>query len=244
MTRGDALEIMEDLDGDSFDLIFADAPYLLSNGGTSMSGGKRVAVDKGAWDHSSGDVEEDHHFHRAWLRRCRRLLRPSGTIWVCGNYQSICSMGWAMQQLGYHFLNMVTWIKPNPPGNLGCRSLLYSTEFLIWAATRRYKPLRHTFLDKEVARVIGGGKQLRDTWTISPPAAPEKRFGKHPAQKPEALIERCLAISSEEGDRVLDPFMGSGTTAVVAARMKRRFLGIEREFGYIKIARKRLAAAL
>lgn len=239
LLRRDALEVLGELPAASFDMIFADPPYLLSNGGTTMQAGKRARVDKGAWDRSRGDVETDHLWHRAWLRGCQRVLKPSGTIWVCGNYASICSVGWAMQSLGFHFLNVVTWEKQNPPSNLGCRTLTYSTEFLIWAAPQRYKPLRHAFNYEEL-KAECDGRQMRDVWVFSPPPPSERRHGKHPTQKPEALLDRCLKVSAREGDLVLDPFCGSATTGVAALRRGCRFVGVEADGSYLEIARKRL----
>jgi len=128
--KGDSLALLDRFEDQTFDLIFADPPYFLSNGGFTCSGGKRVAVKKGDWDTSKG-IEADHEFTSAWLKACQRLLKPSGSIWVSGTQHVIFSVGFAMQQLGYKLLNTVTWYKPNAAPNLSCRMITHSTEILL-----------------------------------------------------------------------------------------------------------------
>lgn len=161
---GECLEVMDRLiakhpDG-VFDLIFADPPYFLSNGGISCHAGKMVKVDKGAWDKSRG-AEENHNFNREWLRRCQQLLKPNGTIWVSGTHHVIFSVGYAMQQLDFKLLNQVTWQKPNPPPNLACRYFTHSTETLLWAA--KNPKSKHIFNYADMKRV-NAGKQMKDVW--------------------------------------------------------------------------------
>ena len=143
-----------------FDLIFADPPYFLSNGGISCHGGKMVKVDKGDWDKSRG-AEENHNFNRAWLERCQQLLKPNGTIWVSGTHHVIFSVGYAMQQLNMKLLNQVTWQKPNPPPNLACRYFTHSTETLLWAA--KTPKSKHVF-NYSAMKAENGGKQMKDVW--------------------------------------------------------------------------------
>jgi site-specific DNA-methyltransferase (adenine-specific) len=145
-----------------------------------------------------------------------------------------------MQQLDFKLLNDVSWVKPNPPPNLSCRYFTHATETIIWAA--KNKKSRHTF-NYKLMREANAGKQMKSVWTIPPPETWEKRAGKHPAQKPVALIERILLASSNEGDLILDPFMGSGTTLVAALRTKRHAIGLEVETKYIDLAIARLGAA-
>src|SRR5258706_135768 len=132
LVAGDCLDVLAALPDASVDLIFADPPYLLSNGGTTCASGRRVSVDKGGWD-ASGGLAADHEWNRTWLDACRRTLKPSGTIWVSGTQHVIFSIGFALQQLGYHLLNTITWFKPNASPNLACRFLTHSTEIGLWA---------------------------------------------------------------------------------------------------------------
>jgi len=219
-----------------FDMIFADTPYFLSNGGITCHAGKMVKVDKGQWDKSNGP-ELNHEFNMSWLSRCQRLLKPNGTIWVSGTHHVIHSVGYAMQQLGMKILNDITWEKPNPPPNLSCRYFTHSTETIIWAA--RNEKAKHCF-NYDAMRKINDGKQMKSVWTLPSPNGNEKVFGKHPTQKPIALLERIILASTNEGDLVMDPFSGSSTTGVAAIRLKRRFVGIELESEYLSLSVKRL----
>jgi site-specific DNA-methyltransferase (adenine-specific) len=189
-----------------FDGIFADPPYFLSNGGITCHAGKMVKVDKGAWDQSRGP-ELNHEFNLEWLRRCQRVLKPDGTLWVSGTHHVIFSVGFAIQQLGMKLLNQITWEKPNPPPNLACRCFTHSTETVLWAAKTTKSKHRFNYADM---RAFNGGKQMKDVWRFTAPKDAEKLHGKHPTQKPVALIERILQASTSEGDLVLDPFMGGG----------------------------------
>jgi site-specific DNA-methyltransferase (adenine-specific) len=217
-----------------FDMIFADPPYFLSNGGITCHAGRMVKVDKGDWDHSRGP-ELNHEFNTEWLRRCQRVLKPNGTIWVTGTHHVIFSVGYAMQQLGFKILNDIAWEKPNPPPNLSCRYFTHSTETVLWAA--KNEKSRHLFNYKAMKAVTG--KQMKTVWRIYPPANGEKAFGKHPTQKPVTLVERCLLAATNAGDRVLDPFMGGGTTAVACIRTYREFVGVEIDLTYLHLAGKR-----
>jgi site-specific DNA-methyltransferase (adenine-specific) len=238
--QGDCLNVMAAMPEESVDLIFADPPYFLSNDGITCHAGKMVSVNKGDWDKSRG-ADANHEFNRAWLAACQRLLKPNGSIWVSGTSHVIHSVGFAMQQLEFKLLNDISWVKPNPPPNLSCRYFTHATETIIWAAKNNKS--RHTF-NYKLMREENGGKQMKSVWPILPPKREEKRFGKHPAQKPIALIERVIRASSNEGDLVLDPFMGCGTTAVAATRCSRTILGIERDDEFISTTLSRIAAEL
>jgi len=222
-----------------FDMIFADPPYFLSNGGITCHAGRMVKVDKGDWDKSRG-TELNHEFNTEWLRRCQRVLRPNGTIWVTGTSHVIFSVGHAMQQLGFKILNDITWEKPNPPPNLSCRYFTHSTETVLWAA--KNEKSKHCF-NYPLMRRIAGGKQMKSVWRLAAPRSEEKQFGKHPTQKPIALVERCILASTRDGDLILDPFVGAGTSAVAAVRTHRRCVGIETDKGHLKVASSRLQAA-
>jgi site-specific DNA-methyltransferase (adenine-specific) len=235
--QGDCLDLLAQIPESSVDLVFADPPYFLSNGGITCHAGKMVSVNKGDWDKSRGP-DANHEFNRSWLAAAQRVLKPNGSIWVSGTAHVIHSVGFAMQQLGFKLLNDISWVKPNPPPNLSCRYFTHATETLIWAA--KDKKSRHTFhykLMKETNR----GKQMKSAWwDIRPPEPWEKKFGKHPTQKPLALLERILLASSNEGDLVLDPFSGSGTTALAALRNKRVFRGIEIDPKWVRVSTLRL----
>jgi site-specific DNA-methyltransferase (adenine-specific) len=230
--QSDCLALLPQLPASSVDLIFADPPYFLSNGGITCHAGKMVSVNKGSWDKlpglDSGPVrarfDEVHAFNTAWLAAAQRLLKPNGSIWVSGTAHVIHSVGFAMQQLGFKLLNDISWVKPNPPPNL-------------WAA--KDKKSRHTF-NYKLMKEANRGKQMKSVWEIKPPESWEKKFGKHPTQKPVALLERILLASSNEGDLVLDPFSGSGTTALAALRTKRNFRGIEIDKKWIQVSSQRL----
>lgn len=221
-----------------FDCIFADPPYFLSNGGISCHAGRMVKVDKGDWDKSRGP-ELNHEFNLEWLRRCQRVLKPNGTLWVSGTQHVIFSIGFAMQQLGFKLLNDITWEKPNPPPNLSCRYFTHATETVLWGA--KNEKSKHCF-NYDLMRQTNGGKQMKSVWTMTAPSGSEKEFGKHPTQKPIALVERCLLASTKEGDLVLDPFLGGGTTAVTALRTKRGCVGIELDEAHIKLSESRVKA--
>jgi site-specific DNA-methyltransferase (adenine-specific) len=247
--QGDCLDILAALPADSIDLIFADPPYFLSNNGITCHAGRMVSVNKGDWDKLPGAdldpararYDKVHAFNRAWLAACQRLLRPNGTIWVSGTSHVIHSVGFAMQQLEFKLLNDISWVKPNPPPNLSCRYFTHATETIIWAA--KNKKSRHTFHYQHMKQ-LAGGKQMKSVWTIPPPEPWEKKFGKHPTQKPLALLERILLASSSEGDTVLDPFLGSGTSAVAALRLSRHVIGVDFDQASIELTLIRLCSDL
>ena len=241
--QGNALELLdafaERQPEGSFDMIFADPPYFLSNGGITCHAGRMVKVDKGQWDKSRG-AELNHEFNTEWLKRCQRALKPNGTIWVTGTHHVIFSIGFAMQQLGFKILNDIAWEKPNPPPNLSCRYFTHSTETVLWAA--KNEKSRHCF-NYAAMKKENANRQMKSVWRLTAPKKEEKQFGKHPTQKPLALVERCVLASTREGDLVFDPFLGAGTTAVAAVQAKRRFVGIELDEAHLKIALKRVDQA-
>jgi len=195
-----------------------------------------VSVNKGKWDVSQG-IEENHKFNLAWLSECQQVLTKNGVIWVSGTAHVIFSIGFAMQQLRFKILNDIIWFKPNASPNLSCRYFTHSTETVIWAAKNRKS--KHTF-NYELMKQLSNGKQMRNMWEITPPQRKEKAHGKHPTQKPLKLLERILLASTNEGDTVLDPFNGSGSTGVAALRLGRKYLGIEISEEYLELTIKRL----
>lgn len=239
---------MDALPAGSVDMIFADPPYNLSNGGFTCQSGRRASVDKGSWDVSRG-IEEDFSFHLKWITACRRVLRDEGTIWISGTYHSIYACGYALQRAGYHILNDICWFKPNAPPNLSGRYFTASHETLIWA--RKSPDARHTF---KYELMKGGGwhrndplkkedRQMRSVWSIPAPKKAEKVHGKHPTQKPLALLRRLICASTNEGDLVLDPFTGSSTSGIAARSANRRFIGIDTNAGYLDLSIRRVEAA-
>jgi site-specific DNA-methyltransferase (adenine-specific) len=240
LLHGDCLNILPHLPANSVDMIFADPPYFLSNGGITCHSGRMVSVDKGEWDVSQG-LEENHRFNLAWLSECQRVLTDNGSIWVSGTAHVIFSVGFAMQQLGFKILNDVIWFKPNAAPNLSCRYFTHSTETIIWAA--KNKSSKHTF-NYELMKQLNNGKQMRNVWEITPSQPKEKAHGKHPTQKPLKLLERILLASTKGGDTVLDPFNGSGSTGVAAFKLGRKYIGIEISEEYLKLSLRRLEEEL
>ncbi len=179
-----------------FDMIFADPPYFLSNGGITCHAGRMVRVDKGAWDKSRGP-ELNHEFNLEWLRRCQKVLKPNGTIWVSGTLHVIFSVGYAMQQLGYKILNDIAWEKPNPPPNLSCRYFTHSTETILWAA--KNEKSKHLFNYARM-RKLNGGKQMKTVWTIGAASKAEKKpLANTPRKSPSPWLS---AASSPPPKRV------------------------------------------
>jgi len=237
--KADCLDILAQIPENSIDMIFADPPYFLSNGGITCYAGKMVSVNKGKWDKSQG-AEANHEFNKKWLAACQRVLTPNGTIWVSGTSHIIFSVGFAMQQLGFKILNDISWFKINPPPNLSCRYFTHSTETVIWAA--KNKKSRHCF-NYTLMKEMSGGKQMKSLWEIYPPTREEKIYGKHPTQKPLKLLNRIILASTKRSDIVLDPFNGSGSTGVSAFHMGRKYIGIELEKKYLDVSVKRLKDA-
>ncbi|WP_443740299.1 DNA-methyltransferase [Treponema sp.] len=234
LAQGNSLELLKNIDF-KFNMIFADPPYFLSNGGISVQSGKMVSVNKGNWDKSQG-FEKDNDFNRQWLSLCREHLTDDGTIWVSGTFHNIFSVAQQMTEIGYKILNCITWQKSNPPPNLSCRYFTHSTEFILWA--RKSQKSKHYF-NYKLMKEINGGTQMRDVWTLPAIAKWEKSCGKHPTQKPLPLLARIILASTKENDWILDPFAGSSTTGIAASILGRRFLGLEKETEFLEIAKAR-----
>lgn len=242
---GDCLKIISRFPDNYVDMIFADPPYNLSNNGVTCYAGKMVSVNKGYWDKSKG-FEADLHFHETWISECRRILKPEGTIWISGTNHSIYQCGFLLQKLNFHILNDIAWFKPNAAPNLACTTFAHSHETLLWA--RKDKKTRHIFnykLMKEGKfpedKMKVPEKQMRSVWSIPTPTPEEKFFGKHPTQKPLALLKRIILSSTNEGSLILDPFNGSGTTGIAAKIVgKRKYIGIDISEEFIELTKKRL----
>ena len=235
--NGDVIDTLNALPDECVDLVFADPPYNLSNGGFTCHAGKRVSVNKGKWDKSKG-IEEDFDFHFNWIEACKRVLKPNGSLWISGTYHSIYACGFALQKQGWHVINDICWFKPNAAPNLACRMFTASHETLLWV--RKDKKSKHFFNYDLVKTENWDGdflkkenKQMRSVWAITTPKSGEKKHGKHPTQKPEALLDRIVLACSQESDIILDPFCGSATTGVAALKNNRKFVGIDAEKDYL-----------
>lgn len=241
--EGDCRVVMADLPEGSVDLVFADPPYNLQlTGELHRPNMSRVDAVTDAWDRFDSFAAYDD-FTRSWLAACRRVLKPTGTLWVIGTYHCIHRIGSILQDLGFWILNDVVWVKTNPMPNFRGVRFTNAHETLIWAA--RSEGARYTF-NHHAVKAYNDGKQARSDWRIPVCAGRERirRDGRkaHSTQKPEELLERVIVAASRVGDVVLDPFVGSGTTAAVAKRLRRRWIGIERESEYAAIARARVEA--
>lgn len=232
----DCIKELKKLETKSIHMIFADPPYKLSNDGITCKSGKMVSVNKGEWDRSSG-FREDYKFNKKWLKACDRVLKDDGTMWISGTYHIIHSIAFALMEMGYYIINEVTWVKPNAAPNMSCRCFTASQETLLWV--KKNKKAKHTFNYLRM-KELNDGKQMRSVWKIPTTPKSEKLYGKHPTQKPKKLLYRCIESSTNEGDIILDPFCGSGTTGVVAVENDRRFIGIDINEEYLQLAKERI----
>ena len=229
--QGDCNEILPQFEN-KFDLIFADPPYFLSNDGLSIQSGKIVSVNKGEWDKGE-NISDIDEFNLQWISNAKKALKNTGSILISGTYHNIFSLGGILQKLDFKILNIITWQKTNPPPNFSCRYLTHSTEQIIWA--RKSSKHKHIF-NYEILKKLNGDKQMRDVWSFPAIAPWEKSFGKHPTQKPLALLVRLLLMASDRDSVVCDPFSGSSTTGIAANLLNRKFIGIEKENEFIKIS--------
>ncbi len=229
----DCIEVLKTLKPNSIDLIFADPPYFLSNGGKSIHSGKVVSVNKGNWDDKS---QYDNHleFTKEWLKQSFRVLKNGGSIWISGTVHNIFDVKNFLDEIGYKIINIVVWHKTDPPPLVYKNKFKFSYELIIWAK----KNGKHTFNYQKMFNVAK--EEMQDVWTIPAVKMSEKKFGYHPTQKPEALIERIIIACSNIGDTVLDPFCGSGTACYVAKKLNRNYIGIEKEIEYFNISKRRI----
>ncbi|MEK6873481.1 MAG: site-specific DNA-methyltransferase [Nanoarchaeota archaeon] len=230
LKRGNSIEILRKYPDGSIDMIFADPPYNLSGkDNITCKNGRKTICNKGDWD----VIDDIHTFNEEWLKECKRVLSDTGTIWISGTLHNHPSVGVLLKKLGFWIINDIVWFKPNAPPQLQPNRLAPSTE-LIWLASKSKK----YYFDYQKAKKLNGGKQMRNLWTINA----KRHITSHPTEKPEDLLERIILLGSKEGDVILDPFMGSGTTGVVAKRLGRKFIGIEVDNDYFKMAEKRISS--
>jgi site-specific DNA-methyltransferase (adenine-specific) len=234
LLHGDCVELLRQFDF-KFDMIFADPPYFLSNDGVSIQSGQPVSVNKGEWDRSKGyDFVND--FNRQWLKEVHNKLKANGTIWISGTFHNIFSIAQILNDLDFKILNVVTWVKTNPPPNLACRCFTHSSEIIIWA--RKNKKTPHCF-NYELMKEINEGKQMKDVWNLPAIAIWEKSCGKHPTQKPLAVLARVILASTQSDAWILDPFTGSSTTGIAANLLNRKFLGIDQKIEFLEMSKQR-----
>ncbi|PAF51792.1 site-specific DNA-methyltransferase [Helicobacter sp. 13S00401-1] len=219
----------------SFDLIFADPPYFLSNDGLTINSGKVVSVNKGAWDEEK-DLKKIDSFNKTWIQNAKTALKDTGSLLVSSTYHNVFSLGKALQELNFKLLNIITWQKSNPPPNFSCRFLTHSTEQVIWA--RKSERHKHIF-NYELLKKLNDNKQMKDVWNLPAISSWEKANGKHPTQKPLALLVRLLLMASAKDSLICDPFSGSSTTGIAANLLGRRFIGIEKDTNFIDLSIKR-----
>ena len=242
---GDCIELMRALPEASVDMVFADPPYNLQLGGDLLrpDNSKVDAVDDD-WD-KFADFARYDSFTRDWLKAARRTLKPEGTLWVIGSYHNIFRIGTSLQDIGFWLLNDVVWRKTNPMPNFRGKRFTNAHETMIWAARDRANK-RYTF-NYDAMKELNEGTQMRSDWLLPLCTGSERIKGDdgkkaHPTQKPESLLFRCIMAASNPGDTILDPFFGTGTTGAVAKRLGRHFIGLERDTGYVAVARKRIEA--
>jgi len=231
--------LIEKIKGDTIDLIFADPPYNLSNSKYKIkfvkSGGADLTTNKGEWDQfkSLGDYEK---FMKKWLGECFRILKDGGSIWVAGTYHNIYLVGYIMQKVGFTLLNEILWHKTDATPNISCTRFVADHENFIWAR----KGKKHKFNYQEL-KEMNNGKQMRSIWPKGKTTGGKKI---HPTQKPEWLLNRIIIATSDKDDIIFDPFLGSGTTAVVAKQLMRHYLGSEIDEKYYELAKRRIDSIL
>jgi modification methylase len=243
---GDCIDLMGRLPEGSIDMVFADPPYnLMLKGELHRPDNSKVDAVDDAWD-QIGDFAAYDRFTRAWLSAARRALKPDGAIWVIGSYHNIFRVGAALQDLGFWILNDIVWRKTNPMPNFRGRRFTNAHETMIWAA--RSEKAKYTF-NYETMKALNEELQMRSDWLIPVCGGSERIKGPdgrkaHPTQKPESLVYRAMLSASRVGETVLDPFFGSGTTGAVAKRLGRKFVGFERDRGYVDVAATRVRDTL
>lgn len=195
-----------------------------------------VTVNKGKWDESDS-LKYKHKFNKKWIKKCYRILKDNGTIWISGTLHNIYSIGMALEEEGFRIINNITWQKTNPPPNLACKTFTHSTETILWAR-KDLKKVKYTF-NYDIMKELNNNKQMKDVWTTSLTRLSEKKCGKHPTQKPLEILNKIILASTNENDLILDPFCGSSTTGISAIKLNRRYIGIDNNKEYMEISKRR-----
>ena len=228
--QGDTIQVMCQLD-QQVDMIFADPPYFLSNGGKKIQGTQMVSVDKGSWD-KLDSLEQINSFNRKWIDACKVLLKDNGTIWVCGTFHNIYSVEMCLKEAGFQIINIITWQKSDPTPTWGDLHFNFSSEYIIWA---RKNPKSRHYFNFELMKQMNGGVLMPDVWKLPTVGMWEKTCGKHPTQKPLRLLYRIILASTQIGETILDPFAGSCTTGIAANLLDRKFIGIDQSEEYLNL---------
>lgn len=232
--NGDSKHILRQLNT-TVDVIFADPPYFLSNGGKKIQGTRMVSVNKGDWD-KMVSLEEMDRFNQEWIDACKPLLKDDGTIWACGTFHNIYSIEKCLKNAGFQIINVITWHKSDPTPTWGELHFNFSSEYIIWA---RKNPKSKHFFNYDLIKQLNGGVLMHDVWKLPTVSLWEKNCGKHPTQKPLRLLYRILIASSKVGDTILDPFAGSCTTGIAANLLNRKFIGIDQDNEFLNLGIRR-----
>tara|TARA_B100000963_G_C22633793_1_gene676419 strand:- start:2298 stop:3065 length:768 start_codon:yes stop_codon:yes gene_type:complete len=247
--QGNCIDILKKIESNSVDCCIADPPYNISGNGRKDKIGwlksnnywseeKKIDLIKEDWDKFTDSEYEK--FTVSWLLEIKRILKPNGNIAIFGSYHNIYSIGYILKKLDLKVINSIVWYKRNAFPNITGRMFCESTEHIIWATNNNIKKAKNWTFNYNTMKDRNGGKQMRNLFDIPNTKTSEKKYGKHPTQKPIELIENLVVALTNKNDLILDPFLGSGTTAVVAKQNKRNFIGIEIEEEYIKISKERL----
>lgn len=231
---GDTANILSQLTK-QVDMIFADPPYFLSNGGKKIQGTRIVPVDKGEWDKAKYREDIDI-FNQTWIDACKNLLKDDGTIWVSGTFHNIYSVENCLKNAGFQIINIITWQKSDPTPTWGELHFNFSSEYIIWA---RKNPKAKHFFNYELMKQLNGGVLMPDVWKLPTVGMWEKTCGKHPTQKPLRLLYRIILASTRTDELILDPFAGSCTTGIAANLLGRKFIGIDKNKEFLNIGIKR-----
>lgn len=232
--QGNSIQVLAQLK-EQVDMIFADPPYFLSNGGKKIQGRRIVSVDKGDWD-KADSLEYIDQFNQKWIDACNPLLKDNGTIWVCGTFHNIYSVEKCLKNAGFQIINIITWQKSDPAPTWGNLHFNFSSEYIIWA---RKNPKSKHYFNYELMRELNGGVLMPDVWKLPTVGMWEKTCGKHPTQKPLRLLYRIVLASTRVGEVILDPFAGSCTTGIAANLLGRKFVGIDKSEEYLDLGVKR-----
>ena len=234
LLQGDCLDVISQVNK-KVNMVFADPPYFLSNDGLTVKNGKVQSVNKGKWDKPISD-DDTYKFTYVWLSTVRKKMADDATLWVSGTHHNIFTLGTILPKLGFKILNVISWEKTNPPPNFSCRFFTHSTEFIIWA--RKHPKTPHYF-NYDLMKRLNNDKQMKDVWRLPAIAKWEKSCGKHPTQKPLALLAQIILASTQKDALILDPFTGSSTTGIASHILGRQFIGIDRETDYLQLSQAR-----
>lgn len=232
--QGNSMHILCQLQ-EQVDMIFADPPYFLSNGGKKIQGRRMVSVDKGDWDKVES-IDSIDQFNQEWIDACKPLLKDDGTIWVCGTFHNIYSVEKCLKNAGFQIINIVTWQKSDPTPTWGELHFNFSSEYIIWA---RKNPKSKHYFNYELMKQLNGGVLMPDVWKLPTVGMWEKTCGKHPTQKPLRLLYRIIIASTRVCEVILDPFAGSCSTGIAANLLGRKFIGIDQNEEYLNLGKRR-----